>query len=65
MTYIKDLIQIPEHVAKGDFVLRLAEGVTDPAGTVKHYQVTPQLAGCFDDALKLIKCHGVRPEFRV
>ena len=33
--YIKDLIKIPEHVGKGDFVLRLAEGVTDPEGTVK------------------------------
>jgi len=53
--YIKDLIRIPEHVGKGDFVLRLAEGVTDPEGTVKHYQVTPQLAKCFDQALKLVK----------
>ena len=53
--YIKDLIKIPEHVGKGDFVLRLAEGVTDPEGTVKHYQVTPQLAKCFDQALKFVK----------
>ncbi|MCC5841552.1 MAG: hypothetical protein JJT96_15665 [Opitutales bacterium] len=55
MTLIKDLIEIPEQVGKGDFVLRLAEGITDPAGTVKHYQVTPQLVSCFDDALKLVK----------
>ena len=55
MTYIKDLISIPEHVGKGDFVLCLAEGVTDPEGTVKHYQVTPQLVKCFDEALKLVK----------
>ena len=55
MNYIKDLINIPEHVGKGDFVLRLAEGVTDPEGTVKHYQVTPQLVKCFDQALKLVK----------
>src|ERR1700756_2883229 len=53
--YIKDLIKIPEHVGKGDFVLRLAEGVTDPEGTVKQYEVTPQLVKCFDQALKLIK----------
>jgi hypothetical protein len=53
--YIKDLIKIPEHVGKGDFVLRLAEGVTDPEGTVKHYQVTPQLVKCFGQALKLVK----------
>jgi hypothetical protein len=53
--YIKDLIKIPEHVGKGDFVLRLAEGVTDPERTVNHYQVTPQLVKCFDQALKLVK----------
>lgn len=55
MTYIKELIQIPENIGKGDFVLRLAEGVTDPEGTVRHYQVTPQLVKCFDQALKLVK----------
>lgn len=53
--YIKDLIKIPEHIGKGDFVLRLAEGVTDPEGTVKQYEVTPQLVKCFDQALKLVK----------
>jgi hypothetical protein len=53
--YIKNLIRIPEHVGKGDFVLRLSEGVTDPKGTVEQYEVTPQLAKCFDQALKLVK----------
>lgn len=55
MTYIKDLINIPDHVGRGDFVLRLSEGVTDPEGTIKHYQVTPQLVDCFDQALNLVK----------
>lgn len=55
MTYIKDLIHIPDHVGRGDFVLRLSEGIIDPEGTVKHYQVTPQLVKCFDDALNLVK----------
>ena len=55
MTYIKDLIAIPDHVGRGDFVLRLSEGITDPEGTVRHYQVTPQLVGCFDQALSLVK----------
>lgn len=55
MTYIKDLIHIPDHVGRGDFVLRLSEGITDPEGTVKHYQVTPQLVDCFDQALNLVK----------
>ena len=55
MTYIKDLIHIPDHVGRGDFVLRLSEGITDPEGTVQHYQVTPQLVECFDQALNLVK----------
>jgi len=55
MTQIKDLIHIPDQVGRGDFVLRLSEGITDPAGTVRNYQVTSQLVGCFDQALKLVK----------
>jgi hypothetical protein len=55
MAYIKDLINIPDHVGRGDFVLRLSEGITDPEGTVRHYQVTPQLVECFDQALSLVK----------
>lgn len=40
---IKDLIQLPEQVNRGDFVLRLTEGVTRPEETVANYVVTPQL----------------------
>ena len=54
-TFIKDLIEIPEHIGRGDFVLRLSESITDPRGTVDHYQVTPQLVKCFDEALGLVK----------
>ncbi len=56
-TLLRDLITIPEHVAKGDFVLKLTEG-TDPAkvkATLDSYVVTPQLAACFDAALKLVQ----------
>ena len=55
MTLIRDLIDIPERVHRGDFVLRLAEGVTNPAETLRTYVVTPQLADAFDRALDLIK----------
>ena len=55
MTLIRDLIDIPERVHRGDFVLRLAEGVTNPAETLQTYVVTPQLADAFDRALDLIK----------
>ena len=54
MTYIKDLIHIPENIGQGDFVLRLAEGVTDPERTIQQYEVTPQLEKSFDEALKLV-----------
>ncbi len=56
-TLLRDLITIPEHVAKGDFVLKLTEG-TDPAkvkATLDSYVVTPQLAACFDASLKLVQ----------
>ena len=55
MTLIKDLIDIPDHVDKGQFVLRLTEGVTKPEETVAEYVPTPQLVRCFDDALKQIR----------
>jgi hypothetical protein len=55
MTLIKDLIEIPEHVEQGQFVLRLAEGVTRPEETLHDYVVTPELKLCYDDALNFIK----------
>src|SRR6187455_1596593 len=55
MTAIKDLISLPEHVHRGDFVLRLTEGVERPVETLRDYVVTPQLVECFDDALGFIK----------
>jgi hypothetical protein len=51
MTLLKDLIDIPEHIDKGQFVLRLTEGVTDPKATVAAYVPTPQLVLAFDEAL--------------
>ena len=55
MTLIRELIDIPDYVDKGAFVLRLAEGVQDPEATLKSYVVTEQLVRCFDDALNFIK----------
>lgn len=57
VTLIKDLIEVPERVHKGDFVLRLTEGVTAErvAATLRDYVVTPQLVQCFDKALGLIQ----------
>lgn len=55
MTLLHDLISIPERVHKGDFVLKLTEGVTRGAETVRDYVVTDPLAKNFDEALGLIR----------
>lgn len=57
MTLIKDLIEIPEKVQRGDFVLNLSSGLADEAvsQTLAQYVVTPQLQNSFDDALSFIK----------
>jgi hypothetical protein len=54
-TLIRDLIDIPEQVHRGDFVLRLTEGVAHPRETMRDYVVTEQLARCFDEALGFIR----------
>ena len=52
---ISELLILPERVRKGDFVLNLSKGVTEPEKTLEQYVVTPQLVACFDDALGFIK----------
>ena len=55
MTLIKDLIEIPERIQKGDFVLKLTEGVNRADATLRDYVVTPELKDCFDNALTFIQ----------
>ncbi len=57
MPLLKDLITIPEHVSKGDFVLKLTDGTaaSHAKSTLENYVVTPQLAECFDKALKIVQ----------
>ncbi|HBH52198.1 MAG TPA: hypothetical protein DDY91_09930, partial [Planctomycetaceae bacterium] len=52
---ISSLLLLPERVRTGDFVLNLSKGVTEPEKTLDQYVVTPQLVGCFDDALGFIR----------
>lgn len=56
MTLIRDLIDIPEQVQEGDFVLKLTQGVApeEAQRTVRQYVVTPELVENFDEALGLI-----------
>ena len=54
MTLIRDLIDIPERVQKGDFVLKLVEDIKRPEVVLDNYVVTPELARNFDAALTFI-----------
>ncbi|MCA9643506.1 MAG: hypothetical protein KC492_22560, partial [Myxococcales bacterium] len=55
MTLIKELIEIPEQIQRGDFVLKLVDGVEHAQETLSQYVVTDQLRTCFDDALAFVK----------
>lgn len=52
---ISELLDLPDRVRKGDFVLNLSKGVTEPEKTLEQYVVTPQLVACFEDALGFIR----------
>ena len=58
--YIRELLDLPAQVNKGDFVLNLTAGVSDrnATDTLRNYVVTPQLTACFDQALGFI--NGVK-----
>ena len=51
---VRDLFDLPEQVRKGDFVLKLAEGVLRAEETSSHYVVTPPILQAFDTALRLV-----------
>lgn len=55
MTLIKELIEIPERVHRDDFVLKLAEDVSNPDLVLKNYVVTDELVACFDRALGYVQ----------
>jgi hypothetical protein len=55
MTLISELIEVPEAVDKGAFVLELSSGVSHVQRTLDTYVVTDDLRDRFDDALGLIK----------
>ena len=54
---ISDLLDLPDQVHRGDFVLNLSEGVTadHAAATLRDYVVTDQLAAAFDNALGFVR----------
>lgn len=52
---LRDLIDIPTSVHKGDLVYQLADATDDAAKTVHDYVVTDQLRAAFLDAVKLLR----------
>ncbi len=52
---LSELIDLPNHVSRGDFVLSLDQEVSDAEGTLGNYVVTPSLVEHFDEALTFIK----------
>lgn len=51
---LREVIDIPERTSDSDFVLKLTEGVTDAAATMRDYVLTDRLVGNFDEGLGLI-----------
>ncbi len=54
MTLLRDLIDLPEQVTRGDFVMELSHGVKQPDSTLKDYVITPKLVEHFDEALTFV-----------
>jgi hypothetical protein len=52
---LRDLIEIPTTVHKGDLVYQLADAADHAAETVAHYVVTDQLRAAFIDAVGLLR----------
>ena len=53
MTLLRELIEIPEHVQKGDFVLRLSEGVIDHLRSVEGTRVAAVVRHIDDERKKI------------
>ena len=51
---VRDLFPVPEHIKKGDFVVKLGEGIEHPKETAETYVATPALVDAFDRALQLV-----------
>ncbi|MGA3540992.1 BREX-2 system ATPase PglY [Micromonosporaceae bacterium DT194] len=52
---LREFIEIPERTSTSDFVLKLADSVTDADATLRDYVITDRLVVNFDEALGLIK----------
>lgn len=51
---VRDLLDLPSHTQKGDFVVKLTDGLAKAESTVRDYVVTPSIRESFDQALRMI-----------
>lgn len=51
---VRDLFELPDHVGKSDFVVKLTDTVQRPAEAAASFVVTERLADAFDRALGLV-----------
>ena len=51
---VRDLFDLPDHVGKSDFVVKLTDTVLRPAETAQSFVVTDRLADAFDHALGIV-----------
>jgi hypothetical protein len=54
MTLIRELLDLPKAVRKGDFVLSLNKGIENPNETLEKYAITPNLQQTFGRVISII-----------
>ena len=52
---LRDLLDLPAAVRKGDFVQGLADGIARPEATLRDYAITPKIVQSFRDALSILR----------
>ncbi len=55
MSYLRDLLLLPEVVKKTDFVVDLTQSVGHPEALLDRYAITPGIAHAFEQAVALVK----------
>ncbi len=53
-SHVRELFDLPDQVRKGDFVLKLSEGIERPQETAATYVATPAIVESLDRALRLV-----------
>ncbi|MDY0058882.1 MAG: hypothetical protein RBU45_03650 [Myxococcota bacterium] len=54
-TFVRELLDLPAAIRKGDFVQGLADGIARPEATLRDYAIPPKLVQSFQDALSVLK----------